>query len=160
MLSSDHAEARAAAAAHPALVDSLTGLGNRIHFELVYGYLFEAGDRGLTFTVMLISCGGHTSADEEIKSIGEAIKRTTRSSDLVSHLGDGQYVVLLLGTNLSGARIATDRIESALREAATTQVSFGLASYAPDMKESVELIEAAERALLAAQAAGGGVELG
>jgi diguanylate cyclase (GGDEF)-like protein len=160
MLSSDHAEARAAAAAHPALVDPLTGLANRIHFELVYGYLFEAGDRGLTFTVMLISCGEHTLADDEIKSIGQAIKRTTRSSDLVSHVGDGRYVVLLLGTNLPGARIATDRLETALRDAATTPISFGLASYAPDMTKSVELIEAVERALLAAQAAGGGVELG
>ena len=160
MLTSDHAEARAAAAAHPALVDPVTGLANRLHFELVYGYLFEAGDRGMAFSIMLISCGEDDPSDEDIKAIGDAVDRTTRNSDLVAHVGAGRYVVLLLGTNLPGARIATDRIELALRDAATGPVAFGLASYTPNMSESIELLNTAERALLAAEAAGGGVELG
>jgi GGDEF domain-containing protein len=43
MLSRDHLEARAEASRHPALTDPLTGLASRLHFELVYGYLFAAG---------------------------------------------------------------------------------------------------------------------
>jgi GGDEF domain-containing protein len=69
-------------------------------------------------------------------------------------------VVLLLGTNLQGARIAADRIEVSLESVATGAVSFGLASYTPDLATSTLLLDAAERALETAQAAGGGVEFG
>ncbi len=68
-------------------------------------------------------------------------------------------MVLLLGTNVQGARIAADRIEMALAEAVEGAVAFGLAAYDRTMKESSELLEAADRALLAAEAAGGGVEI-
>ena len=160
MLTRDHAQARAEAASHPALIDPVTGLANRLHFELVYNYLFEAGDRGMTFTVMLISCGDGEPSDEEARAVGRAVEHTTRNSDLVCHVGGGRYVVLLLGTNLQGGRIAADRVELALESIAPEPLALGLASYSPQMKESVELLDAAERALLAARAAGGGVELG
>ena len=157
MLSSDHARAREEAASHPALEDPTTGLANRLHFELVY--IFAAGDRSIAFTVMLVSCGSNSLDDESVKAVGTAVERTTRTSDLVSHIGGGRFVVILLGTNLQGARIAADRIELALESVSSARASFGLAAYAPHMKKSIELLEAAERALLAAEASGGGVEL-
>lgn len=160
MLTRDHAQARAEAASHPALTDPVTGLANRLHFELVYSYLFEAGDRGMTFTVMLISCGSGRATDDEMRAVAQAVERTTRNSDLVAHVGAGNYVVLLLGTNLQGARIAADRVELALGSVAPAPLSFGLASYSPHMKDSLQLLDAAESALLAAEGAGGGVELG
>jgi len=160
MLGRKHAQGREHAIGHPALTDSQTGLANRLHFELVYSYLFAAGNRGLSFTVMLLSVGGPDAVPESrLKSLGEQIQKTTRDSDLVAHVGRGRYVVLLLGTNLSGARIAADRVEVALggNEGA---LSMGLAVYAPDMRDSSELLEAADKALLTAEAAGGGVEFG
>jgi len=161
MLSSEHAEARDYARSHPALTDTQTGLANRLHFELVYDYLFEAGDRGMPFTVLLVSAGPEVGVQvEEIRKLGQSIEKTTRNSDLVSHVGSGRYVVLLLGTNLQGARIAADRIESALTGLAPGAISFGLAAYSSDMKRSQDLLEAADKALLAAEAAGGGVEFG
>ncbi len=42
---------------HPALTDRPTGLANRLHFELVYSYLFQAADRGVVMTVLLLSFG-------------------------------------------------------------------------------------------------------
>jgi len=42
---------------HPALTDRPTGLANRLHFELVYSYLFQAADRGVAMTVLLFSFG-------------------------------------------------------------------------------------------------------
>ena len=161
MLSSDHARAREEAAAHAALTDPMTGLANRLHFELVYRYMFEAGDRGMAFTIMLVSCGiDDTTSDNEIRKVGQAVEQTTRTSDLVSHIGAGRYVVLLLGTNLQGARIAADRVELALDGAVPGPVSFGLAAYSPHVKESGALLAATERALLAAEESGGGVEFG
>ena len=80
---------------HPALTDRPTGLANRLHFELVYSYLFQAADR----------------------------------------------------------------IEQAVPELNLGRVSIGLANYEASMKEPSELLETADRALRAAEEAGGGVEL-
>lgn len=159
MIGSDGVGAGELARAHPALTDSQTGLANGLHFDLVYNYLFDAGDRGLPFTVMLVSAGADEHAPpEEIRRLGQCIHGVTRSSDLVSHVGHGRYVVLLLGTNAQGARIAADRIEAALANVAPGAISFGLATYAREIKESQALLRSADTALLAAEAMGGGVE--
>lgn len=162
MLISDRPEADGYARSHPALTDGQTGLANRLHFDLVYSYLFEAGDRGLPFTVMLVSAGmdRNATSSDSIRKIGQAIERTTRNSDLVSHVGSGRYVVLLLGTNVQGGRIAADRIEMALNGLAAGAVSFGLAAYSDEYEKAQDLLRAADEALVAAEAAGGGVELG
>lgn len=160
MLSKKHAQGREHAIGHPALTDPETGLANPLHFELVYSYLFAGGDRGLTFTVMLLSVGGPDGIPkEQLRSVGETIRGTTRDSDLVAHVGRGRYVVLLLGTNVQGARIAADRVEMALGETVGGPVAFGLAAYDRRMKDSSELLATADKALLAAEAAGGGIEI-
>lgn len=161
---------------HPALTDTETGLANGLHFDLVYNYLFLAGNRGLPFTVMLVSAGSSEvepdgapssggdppdldeNGSSAVRELGQAIERTTRTSDLVSHVGSGRYVVLLLGTNVQGARIAADRIEAAVRRESTGPLSFGMAAYHDGYNEAQDLLQAADRALLAAEAAGGGVE--
>ena len=159
MLSSDKAGPGDYARSHPALTDAQTGLANRLHFELVYNYLFEAGSRGLPFTVMLVSTGSEGGLSDEVaRRLGTAIERTTRNSDLVCHVGGGRYVVLLLGTNLQGGRLAADRVEQSLDGIAPGNVSFGLAAYSEDLENSDALLRAADTALLAAEASGGGVE--
>lgn len=146
---------------HPALTDSRTGLANRLHFELVYRYMFAAGDRGMAFTVMLLSIedtGEDADGEERLRAIGETIHRTTRTSDLVAHVGGNRYAVLLLGTNLPGSRIAADRIEAAMRANGPDTVSIGLATFSPTMTDSLALLRSVESALAAAEAAGGGLE--
>lgn len=145
---------------HPALTDSVTGLANRLHFELVFRYMFLAGDRGVAFTVMLVSVGDDTEPGPDLlKRVTKSLQATTRLSDLVAHAGGTRFAVLLLATNLPGARIAADRIEVALREATSERVSIGLAAFDPEMRESGELLSAVESALARAEAAGGGVEM-
>lgn len=161
MLAKQRTQGREHAIGHPALTDTETGLANGLHFDLVYSYLFAAGDRGLAFTVMLLSVGGSDgSPKDRVKSVGQKVRAVTRDSDLVAHVGNGRYVVLLLGTNLPGALIAADRLEVALAELGAGKPAFGIVAYNRAMKEASELLEAADRALLAAEAAGGGVELG
>ena len=160
MIGSGNAGAGEMARAHPALTDAQTGLANGLHFDLVYNYLFNAGDRGLPFTVMLVSAGADEgTAPEVIRTIGQAIEKTSRQADLVSHMGGGRYVVLLLGTNLQGARLAADRIEAALDSVAPGDICFGLAAFTPDYPNAQALMRAADTALLAAEAAGGGAEI-
>ncbi len=159
MLTSEKSNAHGYARSHPALIDAQTGLANRLHFDLVYDYMFEAGDRGMPFTVMLVSAGAdETTPSKAIRELGEAVQRTTRNSDLVSHVGSGRYVVLLLGTNVQGGRIAADRVEVALKGIAPGAVCFGLTAFSESFASSQELLRAADTALLAAEAAGGGVE--
>ena len=101
MAERDFALGREHALGHPAITDAQTGLANRLHFELVYSYLFKAGDRGMIFTVMLVSVGAsdlEETEPERLRTIGAAIHRTTRSADLVAHVGHARYVILLLGT--------------------------------------------------------------
>jgi GGDEF domain-containing protein len=161
MLATRHAQGREHAIGHPALTDPHTGLANELHFNLVYSYLFAAGDRGLTFTVLLLSVGGPDRIPKErLRAVGQKLRAATRDADLVAHVGSGRYVVLLLGANLPGARIAADRLEIALAEVVSEHpAAFGIAAYSRAMKDPSELLEAADRALLAAEKAGGGVEL-
>lgn len=148
-----------AARTHPALTDPQTGLANRLHFDLVYNYLFDAGNRGLPFVVMLVTAGSDSgSPPEELARIGQHIRGMIRTSDLVSHLGHGRYVVLLSGANAPGARIAADRVEGEIADLAPGPISFGLATYHPDVEDADALLQSAETALLAAQAMGGGIE--
>jgi len=159
MLGRQHAQGREHAIGHPAVTDPETGLANSLHFDLVYSYLFAAGNRGVAFSVMLISLGNE-SVGQGLRRLGEKIERTTRDSDLVAHLGNGRFIVLLLGTNLQGARVAADRLEIAILNGGGPPISAGLAAYSPDMRDSSELLESADKALLAAEAAGGGIEFG
>lgn len=142
---------------HPALTDKETGLANRLHFELVYSYLFHGADRGVPLTLMLLSTPA--PSPEVMHALGERLQRSTRSSDLVAHLGGGRFIVILLGTNLSGGRIAADRVESAVADVAPGPISIGLAQYQPEMKESEDLLHAVDDALRLAESAGGGVEM-
>ena len=115
----------------------------------------------MTFTVMLLSGGPVDEISEaRIKSIGEVVARATRTADLASHVEEGRYVVLLVGSNLPGSRIVADRIEMALDREDLGAASFGVAAYASHPKDSTALLEAAENALFAAESAGGGVEFG
>lgn len=150
-------------AGHPALTDAGTGLANRLHFELVYHYMFQAGDRGMAFTIMLVGVGGERSLDDApdlLRHMGGTLQATTRLSDLVARIGGSRFAVLLLGTNLPGARIAADRIESALRGTTTEPISIGIATFDPRMRQPAELLDAVESALEKAQQSGGGVEMG
>lgn len=142
----------------PALQDELTGMPNRLHFELVYKYLFEGADRGVPMALMLTSPGPGLRR-EELRTLGERFVQITRSADLSAHLGEGVFATLMLGTNLMGARVGADRFFDTLSPLVPGALSIGVAGYQPHMKQSSQLIEAAEAALKAAAAAGGGVEL-
>lgn len=142
---------------HPALTDKVTGLANRLHFELVYSYLFEGADRGVPLTVLLIST--EETDEKRLAAFGSRIQRTTRTSDLVAYMGHGRFVSLLLGTNLSGARIAADRVELALEGTYEGPLCMALATWNPEMKEPHQLLEAADSALRKAKVRGGGLEM-
>jgi GGDEF domain-containing protein len=142
---------------HPVLTDSNTGLANRLHFELVFSYVFHGAGRGVPLTLVLASTS--VTDHEGLRALGEKFQSCTRASDLVAYLGEGRFILLLFGSNISGGRVAADRVEVALQGLTPRPVCIGVASYTPEMKESANLLEAVDRMLRAAEAAGGGVEM-
>ncbi|MEX2526130.1 MAG: diguanylate cyclase [Gemmatimonadota bacterium] len=148
---------RTPALSHPSVVDADSGLANHLHFELVLHYLFHGADRGVPLTVATFQL-----PDVEgiaVKELGEKIRSSTRLTDVSAHLGGRRFSLLLLGTTLPGARIAVDRVEMALEALGLEGVGFGLAQYRTEMKDPADLLKAADSAMNAAQAAGGGVEM-
>lgn len=142
---------------HPALTDGPTGLANRLHFELVYSYLFAGAHRGVPLTLLVLSTPVPTP--EVMRALGERLQDVTRASDLAAHLGSGRFAIVLLGSNLAGGRLAADRVDEAFRDVAAGPVCIGVAAYHPDMTESTQLLQAADSALRVAEEAGGGVEM-
>lgn len=142
---------------HPALRDEATSLANALHFNLVFDYLFQGADRGVPLAVLMI---GLVDPDAGVlRGFGTRLGQITRSSDLVAHLGEGRFVVLLQGANMSGARIAADRIEMGLEGTVQDPLAMALAAYHTDMKQPRDLLGAAERALLRVLEEGGGLEM-
>jgi len=145
------------AVGHPVLTDEETGLGNRLLFDLVYSYLFQAAGRGVPVTLLLFSAPAPSR--DTLQALGERVQGVTRSADLVAHLGSGRFIMVLLGANLPGGRVAADRVESAVQVVAGGPVSIGLAQFRPGMKEPADLLKAVDTALRRAEAAGGGIEM-
>lgn len=142
---------------HPVLTDERTGLPNRLQFETVYRFLFYGADRGVPLTLMMVQM----EADDESTFVGAAhrLASSTRNSDLLAHLGEGRFVILLLACNQHGGRIAADRMSSALTNMGDVRFAIALAAWHEEMKEPSSLTDAAEKALEEARAAGGGEEI-
>ncbi len=65
---------------------------------------------------------GHAAGDLVLKYVAHLLVQTTRKSDVVGRLGGDEFAVLLVRTDLTGGRIAAERIEKAIAEG---KISFG-----------------------------------
>lgn len=101
----------------------------------------------MPFTVVLVYTSTGSEPDRA-RPVGRTIEGTTRNSDLVAYVGGGRFVILMLGTNLQDVRIAVARIDDTLEGLDPEVLSLGLVAYSADMKNSHQLLEAADDALL------------
>jgi diguanylate cyclase (GGDEF)-like protein len=150
--------------------DSLTGLFNRRHFENILSREFQRAERHRReFTLALVDVNdfkkyndtyGHQAGDRALAALGEAIKKTIRSTDLASRYGGDEIVIILPETrlqkayNLFASRIKQEIEDEFLRisgEPYALTVTIGIASYPRDGKNAEELILSADRALLSAK---------
>lgn len=107
-----------------AMVDSLTGVANRRHFE-------EMGERELSrlsrvkdpLCVLLLDADhfkrvndryGHHVGDIVLRRIAEVCTRQIRTVDAIGRLGGEEFGLLLPNTALEGARIMAERIRRAI----------------------------------------------
>jgi diguanylate cyclase (GGDEF)-like protein len=158
-----------------ALVDSLTGLPNRRHFDAaIEAEQKRASREQATLGLIMIDLDhfkgyndlyGHPAGDECLRQVAAAIRgMLMRPGDLVARYGGEELVVLLPGTDLAGAAVVAGVIADAVRAlrlehpatpAEIVTISCGVAVFDPRAEAGAPtLIERADRSLYRAKLGG------
>lgn len=156
--------------------DALTGLINRRGLEIELARYLTLSRRyeqrlGVimmdldNFKVYNDRCG-HLSGDTVLRTVGDALRKRARSSDLVSRWGGDEFCILIPGSDTPGVVAAAQRYLHAVVDslgdlsrtdlAATLGCSAGVACYPDHGDEATELIACADAALYEVKASGGG----
>jgi diguanylate cyclase (GGDEF)-like protein len=158
-----------------AIIDPLTGLHNRRHFDIACATEWERARRDHRPLAMLFidvdyfkpynDYHGHRAGDDCLAVVGEAIGQSLqRPADLAARYGGDEFVVLLPDTDTDGALDVARRV---LAEIGALDIphgaspfgrvtsSIGVAQLVPGTNHTFqELLERADRALYAAKQAG------
>jgi len=157
-----------------ALVDFLTGIGNRKAFDLaIKGSLEDAVSGTEPLSLLLIDIDhfkrfndeyGHIVGDEVLRLVARKIKENVRGRDFVARFGGEEFAVILPGTPIRGAKTVAENIRVSfsvgkLKRVKTSEylgtisISVGAAQYRPG--ESMEdLVDRSDQALYFAKDAG------
>jgi diguanylate cyclase (GGDEF)-like protein len=147
--------------------DALTGLPNRRLLNFFLEKHFAAARRGDNLSVVLCDLDGfkayndqygHRAGDEALRAMAGALERNSRGNDVSGRFGGDEFLCILPGQDLNGARAFAERmreaVELAMAPGAMT-LSLGVAQYEPAIEEPGVLVERADRALYAAKSQGG-----
>lgn len=157
-----------------AMIDQITGLGNRRNFEKMLFREFNLAKREKTdLTLMMCDLDmfktyndtyGHQDGDYCLKQVAEAITETiTRPADLACRFGGDEFAVILPRTDLVGSLRIAERIRQSVynkdilingSKDQRVTMSIGLAHYHGQFKNPEELIKAADSALYKAKKKG------
>ncbi len=141
------------------VTDPLTGLANRRQLERELAREFAAARRGRPLTVAIIDVDrfkryndahGHLAGDEALRCLGAALEQETRAMNVAARYGGDEFVAILSGSDVAGARVFLDRVRARFAEAieklgyGPLTLSAGLAEYHPDMEGPEALLKAAD----------------
>jgi diguanylate cyclase (GGDEF)-like protein len=159
--------------------DSLTGLANhrKIHafLDLVqaraqrYGSRFSLAMLDVDGFKLLNDTYGHPAGDLVLRQVAGLLKEQTRASDIVGRYGGDEFMLILPETTCAEAAALTEKLRAALAqepyvtatgEQVPVRVSFGIASYPQDGRDTAELVAVADANLYTSKRNGGGAVTG
>jgi diguanylate cyclase (GGDEF)-like protein len=152
--------------------DQLTNLFNRRRFqEELRRALTEATRFGQVGGLLYLDldqfkfindAGGHAVGDSLLKAVALILKKTVRTTDIVSRLGGDEFAILLPQTDTEGATVLAEKVRAALRniqlevggrpQRITT--SIGIALYPEHGIDVHDLLATADMAMYQAKAGG------
>ena len=153
----------------PDLLDTLTGLSNEHHFEIVYEFAFSVAERGIPLCIVVLELHGFEEfqerrgeyeAEAAVRRFGEILGETTRQMDVVARIEESRCACILLDCNLQGGMVFSDRVQGMcepLDEEWGLFPSVGLAAYDSAMQGRPDALRlGAETALREALEKGAG----
>lgn len=94
-------------------IDALTGLANRLHFDLLFTHAIAGAQRDKTPLSLVFfdidhfkkvnDVFGHLAGDEVLRHIAHLVKSSLRKSDLIARWGGEEFIILLPNTGLDVA---------------------------------------------------------
>ena len=153
-----------------ATVDSLTGLFNRRHFDVIYARRLAAAERrSETLALVLFDLDhfktmndtfGHSAGDAVLRQIASVVRGQLRGEDDVCRYGGEEFAIVLEATTLADSTMVANRVCRAIaahpfhdedRPLGKVTASFGVAVFP---EHGTDLFRAADAALYAAKRAG------
>jgi diguanylate cyclase (GGDEF)-like protein len=156
--------------------DALTGLGNLRHLQTQIGHLLELHKRyGHPFGLLLMDVDGlkrvndahgHQAGDRVLMQVAMALRRSIRTVDVAARLGGDEFCVLAPEQESDAAVTLAERLSTAVEEEVASPedppvgLSIGVVSCPRHGADAETLIDAADRAMYRAKAAGDNVAVG
>jgi diguanylate cyclase (GGDEF)-like protein len=156
-----------------AIIDSLTGLFTRRHFDIRIDDMFRLARRYATpFSLILIDLDrfkevndkhGHRAGDTVLRETAALVTGGIRDCDSAFRYGGEEFAVLLPETAVKHAEMIAERLRKAVRAnevqleqgpVVAVTVSLGVAEYHPGLASQGELVALADRALYRAKQGG------
>lgn len=152
--------------------DSLTGIGNRAHFEeRLIDAIRHSRRNGTLMAVMFLDIDhfkeindtlGHHSGDEVLREFAQRLLRCVRETDTVARLAGDEFVIILEGlSNADEAPAVAGKIVSAMRQdfaiggkERKVTASIGITVRQGDEEDAMLLLRRADEALYQAKSAG------
>lgn len=153
--------------------DFLTGLNNVRQFDSLYNEVIEnAMVKQEMVSLLFIDIDffkkindtyGHKEGDLVLRKLGEILRKTCRSIDIISRNGGEEFSVILVDCPSSKAKDIAERIRQTVETTPITlsnnltiniTVSIGISSYPNPIKDHEQLIERADQALYEAKRTG------
>ena len=149
------------------IVDTLTGVSSRGHFDAQLSQEFEraadTGNKNMCLIMLDVDHFkrfndkyGHQTGDLVLKTLAQTLVRQIRNVDLVARYGGEEFAIICVEIDKKVGREVADRLMNAVRDmeviapdgtALRVTASFGIASYPEDATDMHTLIQLADKAL-------------